>query len=328
MEHTSNEKLLDIRDLSVEYHSNGKIVKAVSNLNRSLDKGETLGFVGETGAGKTTTALSVLRILPELPSRITGGEIWFNGENLLLKSQKEMRQIRGKEISMIFQDPMTSLDPVATVGKQIEEMIGLHENLPKKELRERAAQMLEQVGIKRERIDDYPHQFSGGMKQRVVIAMALSCNPHLLIADEPTTALDVTIQAQVLELMKKLKQQYQMSMIMITHDLGIVAEICDTVAIMYAGNIVEYGKVAQVYENFEHPYTEALFDSIPSLDEEQDELKVISGLTPDPTNLPAGCPFHPRCPYAGPECAAQAPEIREVEPGHIVRCHKKCERRA
>ncbi len=328
MEHTSNEKLLDIRDLSVEYHSNGKIVKAVSNLNLSLDKGETLGFVGETGAGKTTTALSVLRILPELPSRITGGEIWFNGENLLLKSQKEMRQIRGKEISMIFQDPMTSLDPVATVGKQIEEMIGLHENLPKKELRERAAQMLEQVGIKRERIDDYPHQFSGGMKQRVVIAMALSCNPHLLIADEPTTALDVTIQAQVLELMKKLKQQYQMSMIMITHDLGIVAEICDTVAIMYAGNIVEYGKVAQVYENFEHPYTEALFDSIPSLDEEQDELKVISGLTPDPTNLPAGCPFHPRCPYAGPECAAQAPEIREVEPGHIVRCHKKCERRA
>ena len=315
MEHTSNEKLLDIRDLSVEYHSNGKIVKAVSNLNLSLDKGETLGFVGETGAGKTTTALSVLRILPELPSRITGGEIWFNGENLLLKSQKEMRQIRGKEISMIFQDPMTSLDPVATVGKQIEEMIGLHENLPKKELRERAAQMLEQVGIKRERIDDYPHQFSGGMKQRVVIAMALSCNPHLLIADEPTTALDV-------------KQQYQMSMIMITHDLGIVAEICDTVAIMYAGNIVEYGKVAQVYENFEHPYTEALFDSIPSLDEEQDELKVISGLTPDPTNLPAGCPFHPRCPYAGPECAAQAPEIREVEPGHIVRCHKKCERRA
>ncbi len=322
MEHTSNEKLLDIRDLSVEYHSNGKIVKAVSNLNLSLKKGETLGFVGETGAGKTTTALSILRILPELPSRITSGEIWFNGENLLLKSKKEMQQIRGKEISMIFQDPMTSLDPVATVGKQIEEMIGLHEKLPKKELREKAAQMLEQVGIKRERIDDYPHQFSGGMKQRVVIAMALSCNPNLLIADEPTTALNVTIQAQVLELMKNLKRQYQMSMIMITHDLGIVAEICDSVAIMYAGNIVEYGTVERVYENFCHPYTEALFDSIPSLDEDQEELKVIAGLTPDPTNLPSGCPFHPRCPYAGPECAQQAPEVRETEPGHIVRCHK------
>lgn len=328
MEFTSKEKLLDIKDLSVEYHSNDKVVKAVSNLNLSVEKGETLGFVGETGAGKTTTALSILRILPELPSRITGGEIWYNGENLLLKSQKEMRQIRGREIAMIFQDPMTSLDPVATVGKQIEEMIGLHEKLSKKELRAKATKMLELVGIKPERIDDYPHQFSGGMKQRVVIAMALSCNPNLLIADEPTTALDVTIQAQVLELMKDLKKQYQMSMIMITHDLGIVAEICDRMAIMYAGNIVEYGTVQQVYENFEHPYTQALFDSIPSLDEEQGELKVIAGMTPDPTNLPSGCPFHPRCPYAEPKCSTEAPQLREAEPGHMVRCHKKCERRA
>lgn len=322
METNKNDKLLDIRDLSVEYHSNGRIVKAVSHLNLSVKRGETLGFVGETGAGKTTTALSILRILPEMPSRITGGEIWYNGENLLLKSKNEMRSIRGREISMIFQDPMTSLDPVKTVGTQIEEMIGLHEKLSRHELRKRSVKMLGMVGIKPERIDDYPHEFSGGMQQRVVIAIALSCNPNLLIADEPTTALDVTIQAQVLELMKDLKKQYRMSMIMITHDLGIVAEICDRVAIMYAGNVVESGSVEQVYDGFAHPYTKALFDSVPSLDEDQEELKVISGWAPDPTNLPGGCPFHPRCPYASSECSERPPLPRETEPGHILRCHK------
>ena len=317
-----DEKLLEIKDLTVEYTSNGRTVHAVTDLDLSLGEGETLGFVGETGAGKTTTALSILRILPELNAKIVGGEIIYRGEDLLKRSKKEMRAIRGKEISMIFQDPMTSLDPVITVGKQLEEMIGLHQKMSKKELREQACRMLELVGIKRERVDDYPHQFSGGMKQRVVIAMALSCNPSLLIADEPTTALDVTIQAQVLELMKELKRKYNMSMIMITHDLGIVAEICDHVAIMYAGNVVEYGDVYQIYEHFAHPYTKALFDSIPDLDTDQDELQVIAGLTPDPTDLPSGCPFHPRCPYADEHCAKEAPAVRELAPGHFVRCHK------
>ena len=319
---------VEINDLAVEFRTDDGIVKALNGLDLKIEEGKTLGLVGETGAGKTTTGLAILRLVPSPPGVIVGGSIKLNGEDIFSKTEHEMQALRGKAVSMIFQDPMTSLNPVMTVEEQIAEVIELHEDVNHKGAIEKAKEMLEMVGIPGERGTEYPHQFSGGMKQRVVIAMALSCNPHLLIADEPTTALDVTIQAQVLELMKKLKQQYQMSMIMITHDLGIVAEICDTVAIMYAGNIVEYGKVAQVYENFEHPYTEALFDSIPSLDEEQDELKVISGLTPDPTNLPAGCPFHPRCPYAGPECAAQAPEIREVEPGHIVRCHKKCERRA
>ena len=319
---TQEHSLLDIKDLVIEYRTGGKIVHAVNSLSLEVGRGETLGFVGETGAGKTTTALGILRILPDPPSKIVGGQVFFEGEDLLKKSPEDMRKVRGKDIAMIFQDPMTSLDPVITVSQQIQEMIKLHEKVTAREAAEKAEAMLEIVGIKRERANDYPHQFSGGMKQRVVIAIALACNPKLLIADEPTTALDVTIQAQVLELMKDLKSQYKMSMIMITHDLGIVAEICDKVAIMYAGNIVEYGTALQVYENHRHPYTDALFNSIPSIDTEIEELSVIPGLPPDPTDLPPGCPFSPRCAYTGTACTAGAPGYFEVEPGHFVRCVK------
>lgn len=318
----SNKQLLQINGLTVDYESSFRTVHAVRNLNLAIEFGETMGLVGETGSGKTTTALSILNILPEIPSRILGGEILFEGKDLLKQPKKELRRIRGKDIAMIFQDPMTSLDPVMTVGAQIEEMIALHADMSRSGIRERAQDMLEVVGIKKERFDDYPHQFSGGMKQRVVIAMALSCNPKLLIADEPTTALDVTIQAQVLDLMKDLKKKYQMSMILITHDLGVVADICDTVAIMYAGEIVEYGTVEDIFDRYSHPYTEGLFNSIPSIDGDRDELKVVAGLTPDPTNLPKGCIFHPRCPYAAEKCARDYPENIQIGESHYVRCFR------
>lgn len=314
--------LLDIKKLTIDYHSSNRIVHAVRGLDLKIRPGETIGLVGETGAGKTTTALSILRILPDISARIKEGEILFQGDDLLTKNKKEMRKIRGKDISMIFQDPMTSLDPVMSVGAQIEEMIGLHSDMPHKSRRKAAEDMLEVVGIKRERYDDYPHQFSGGMKQRVVIAIALSCNPKLLIADEPTTALDVTIQAQVLELMKELKQKYGTSMILITHDLGVVADICDKVAIMYAGQIVEYGNLEDIFNEYRHPYTEGLFNSIPDIDSEQDMLKVIDGMTPDPTDLPEGCAFHPRCPYAMEECIKRCPELKAIENTHYVRCFR------
>ena len=322
----ANEKknLLEIRDLTVEYHTNGGVVHAVNGLNLEVAQGETLGFVGETGAGKTTTALSILNLLPRPQGKVLSGSVKYNGEEILNKSNKEMTRIRGEKISMIFQDPMTSLNPVMTVGDQIAEGIRLHEHLNKADAHKKALEMLETVGIRPERASDYPHQFSGGMKQRVVIAIALACNPELLIADEPTTALDVTIQAQMLELMKGLKDQYDTSMIMITHDLGIVAEICDKVAIMYAGNVVEYGDKVDIFtpEKPHHPYTVGLFDSIPDIYHEQEELKIIKGLTPDPTNLPFGCTFHPRCPYACEECSKQVPKHLEVEPGHTISCHR------
>ena len=315
-----NDQLLKIQNLTVDYHSSNKTVHAVRGLNLRLRPGETLGLVGETGAGKTTTALSILRILPDIAARVLQGEILFDGKDLRTRSKKEMRQNRGRDIAMIFQDPMTSLDPVVTVGAQIEEMIALHADLPRSGLRKAAEDMLEVVGIKKERFDDYPHQFSGGMKQRVVIAIALSCNPKLLIADEPTTALDVTIQAQVLDLMKQLKESYRTAMILITHDLGVVADICDTVAIMYAGEIVEYGTLEDIFNSHRHPYTEGLFNSIPSIDSEQKTLKVIEGLTPDPTDLPSGCAFHPRCPYAAARCAEEHPEETRLSDTHYVRC--------
>lgn len=314
------QKLLEVQNLYVSYHSMDKRVKAVRGLSFNLDAGETLGLVGETGAGKTTTALSILRILPDIVSDIEDGKIMFCGKNLLELSKKEMRNIRGQDIAMIFQDPMTSLDPVATVGQQIEEMIGLHTDLKGKELRKAAENMLEVVGIKKERFDDYPHEFSGGMKQRIVIAIALACNPKLLIADEPTTALDVTIQAQVLSLMNDLKRKYDTALILITHDLGVVAEICSKVAIMYAGQIVEFGTAEDIYNDHRHPYTEGLFNSIPNIDMDQDELKVIDGMTPDPTNLPTGCAFHPRCPYAKERCAKEAPGMTDISPSHYVCC--------
>lgn len=313
-------KLLDIKNLTIHYNTSDGTVYAVQNLDLELGYGETLGFVGETGAGKTTTALGIMGIIPNPPGKVVSGEIIFEGEDILKKSSKEMRNIRGKKIAMIFQDPMTSLDPVITVGNQIAEMIKLHEPVTKKEAMDKAEEMLETVGIRKDRAYDYPHQFSGGMKQRVGIAIALACNPTFIIADEPTTALDVTIQAQVLELMKNLKEKYKTSMILITHDLGIVADICDKVAIMYAGNVVEYSGKRDLYLKPLHPYTMGLFQSIPDIDIDQKELNTIQGLVPDPTNLPKGCPFHPRCPKMMPECSEKKPEKIEVDPGHYVSC--------
>lgn len=322
---TTNDKngrdlMLDVRDLTIHYETDSGVVHAVEGLNLQLGRGESLGFVGETGAGKTTTALGIMRLIPNPPGRIKSGEILFEGENLLTKSEAEMRHIRGAKIAMIFQDPMTSLNPVMTVDKQIAEMIRLHRRVSEAEALSQAGDMLELVGIRRERMHDYPHQFSGGMKQRVVIAIALACDPTLLIADEPTTALDVTIQAQVLELMKQLKQKFAASMILITHDLGIVADICDKVAIMYAGRVVEYADKRALYATPLHPYTIGLFNSVPDIDEDIDELPVIPGLMPDPMALPTGCTFHPRCSMAEESCSTVQPQMQELEPGHFVAC--------
>lgn len=312
--------LLEIKDLNIEYMTEEGAAKAVNDLNLKIREGETLGFVGETGAGKTTTALGIMRLVPNPPGKIVKGEIFFEGKNLLKETEKEMMSTRGNKISMIFQDPMTSLNPILTVGQQIEEVIELHQDIPKDELRTKAEEMLDTVGIRKERFDDYPHQFSGGMKQRVVIAMALACDPKLIIADEPTTALDVTIQAQVLELMKELKIKFNTSMLLITHDLGVVAETCDYVSIMYAGSSVEYADVEHLYNNPLHPYTVGLFDSIPSLDEDKEKLAVISGAPPDPSNLPTGCRFNPRCPKCMEICKKKSPKSIEVEDGHFVSC--------
>lgn len=313
-------KLLEIKDLAIHYITVDGVVKAVQDMYLEINEGETLGLVGETGAGKTTTALGIMQLVPDPPGKIVSGEVIFEGSNLIGKSQGELRKIRGNEISMIFQDPMTSLNPVMTVGDQIAEVIRLHQNLSPQEALNKANEMLLKVGIPAGRAKEYPHQFSGGMRQRVVIAIALACNPKLLIADEPTTALDVTIQAQVLELMKKLKTELNTSMIMITHDLGIVAEVCDKVAIMYAGNVIEYTDKVQLFTSPKHPYTVGLFNSIPDIESDVERLKPIKGLMPDPTNLPSGCPFHPRCDKAMPSCSKRVPKNTEVAPGHFVKC--------
>lgn len=314
-------ELLDIRNLSVAFDTDSGKVYAVNNLSLKIGRKETLGLVGETGAGKTTTALAVMKLIQSPPGKITSGEIILEGQDLMKVPEKDMFNIRGNKISMIFQDPMTSLNPVMTVGEQISEVIELHQKLSKDELRKKTEEMLEVVGIRKERINDYPHQFSGGMKQRVVIAMALACNPELIIADEPTTALDVTIQAQVLELMKNLKEKYDTSMILITHDLGVVAEICDYVSVIYAGSIVEYASVKDMYETPGHPYTKGLFNSIPSLDEDVESLTTIKGNPPDPSALPSGCRFHPRCDKCMEICKHTNPEFQEVSPGHFIACH-------
>lgn len=316
------EKIIDIENLTVQYKTDRGIVEAVNNFNLSLTKGESLGLVGETGAGKTTTALAIMGLISEPPGIIKSGKINFGDMDLLKISKKEKLKIRGKRISMIFQDPMTSLNPVMTVGDQIAESIRIHEKLSKGEATVKAKEILELVGITGDRYSDYPHQFSGGMKQRVVIAVALSCNPELLIADEPTTALDVTIQAQVLDMIQKLKKERNTSLLMITHDLGVVAEVCDKVAIMYAGEIVEYGTLEQVFNGARHPYTIGLFDSIPDLDSEADRLKPIPGLMPDPANLPKGCSFAPRCSRKDKKCEEHSPENRNIGSGHFVKCFK------
>ena len=314
------ENLLTIKDLTIQYRTDEKIVEAVNNLNLTLGKGESLGLVGETGAGKTTTALGIMGLVPDPPGIICGGEIIFEGEDLLKMGKHKRRLMRGNKISMIFQDPMTSLNPVMTVGDQIAESIRIHEKVSRGEASKRAQEVLELVGIPAERHGEYPHQFSGGMKQRVIIAIALSCNPDLLLADEPTTALDVTIQAQVLDLIAKLKRDRGTSLILITHDLGVVAEVCDKVAIMYAGEIVEYGTLDQIYNHTAHPYTKGLFGSIPDLESDAERLKPIPGLMPDPANLPEGCSFGPRCPYCCEACEKGRPGVTEVQPGHLVKC--------
>lgn len=311
---------LEIKDLTIHFVTRSGTVRAVNNVSFAIGKGETLGLVGETGAGKTTTALGILRLVPNPPGKIIGGEILFEGKDVMEMTEEELREMRGGSISMIFQDPMTALNPVLTVGDQIAEMIELHSDCSKSESMERAKEMLKTVGIAPERAGEYPHQFSGGMKQRVVIAIALACNPSLLLADEPTTALDVTIQAQVLEMIKELQEKQGTSMLLITHDLGVVAETCDKVAIMYAGEIVEYGSLEHIFNHVQHPYTKGLFDSLPSLDKDVHRLHPIEGLMPDPSNLPKGCKFHPRYPWATAECSQHEPELSEIEPGHLVRC--------
>jgi peptide/nickel transport system ATP-binding protein len=316
----SKEKLLDIKNLTIHYITDDGVVHAVNDLNLSLDRGETLGLVGETGAGKTTTALGILRLVPNPPGKIINGKIFLDGEDIVAKTEAEMRKIRGNKVSMIFQDPMTSLNPVMTVGEQIAEVVLLHQKVSAKEAMKKAVEMLEKVGIGPERAKEFPHQFSGGMRQRVVIAIALACNPELLIADEPTTALDVTIQAQVMELMRGLKTEFNTAMIMITHDLGIVADICDKVAIMYAGSVVESADKYELFRNPKHPYTIGLFGSIPNISSDDDSLKPIKGLMPDPSDLPPGCPFHPRCDQARPECSEAAPQNVDVGNGHFVKC--------
>ena len=315
--------LLDIKDLSIVYDTEDGLVKALNNATLTIHKGETLGLVGETGAGKTTLARGILRLIPNPPGKILSGEIYYEGKELLGLPEKEMRKLRGSHISMIFQDPMTSLNPVMTVGDQILEVIETHHpDLSSAEAKKQAEEMMEMVGITSTRYDDYPHQFSGGMKQRIVIAIALACSPQLLIADEPTTALDVTIQAQVLEMMHELKRQKNTSMLLITHDLGVVAQNCDTVAIIYAGEIVEYGTLRQVYKNILHPYTEGLFGSIPSLGTNSKRLAAIDGMMPDPTQLPDCCKFADRCKYATDRCRTECPALFEMEDGHKVRCFR------
>lgn len=314
--------LLEVRDLEVKYITSEETVCAVNGVSFALEEGECLGLVGETGAGKTTTALSILGLLPVPPAKIASGSILYEGQDLLQYSDKQIRNIRGNDITMIFQDPMTSLNPIKCVGDQVAEVIRRHQGCSKKDAYERACEMFQMVGISPERASEFPHQFSGGMKQRVVIAIALACQPKLLLADEPTTALDVTIQAQVIRMMRDLRERNKMSMIFITHDLGIVADICDKVAIMYAGEIVEFGNLKDIFHHRSHPYTEGLFGSIPSLSEDVERLEPIKGLAPNPAQLPSGCKFHPRCKYATERCGQIAPAAHEITTGHIVRCHR------
>ena len=317
------EDLLEIKDLSIEFRTFDGVVKAVNGMSFSVPKGRTIGLIGETGAGKTTTALSILGLVPSPPGVITNGKILFEGKDIINISKKERRKLRGSQISMIFQNPMTSLNPVYTVGRQLSDVLRQHDKkMSRKEAMDKAADLLELVGIRRERMKNYPHEFSGGMKQRVCIAMGLACNPKLLIADEPTTALDVTIQAQILDLMKDLKEKYGTSTIFITHSLGLVQEIADYVVVTYAGSVVEKGSLKEIFTNTKHPYTIGLFGCLPDIDSDSsDRLAVIRGAMPDPMNLPKGCKFCQRCDEAMKICYMQEPEEVQVAEDHTVKCH-------
>lgn len=326
MKKFSEDYLLHIKDLKTYFHIKDGIAKAVDGVSFNLGQGETLGLVGESGCGKSVTALSILRLIPTPPGEIAGGKIIFHGKDLLKISQKELRKIRGNKISMIFQEPMTSLNPLYTIGNQIAEVLTNHKDITRKEAADAAIEMLRKVRIPapEKRIHDYPHQLSGGMRQRVMIAIAMICDPDILIADEPTTALDVTVQAQILELMKTLISEFKSSVIMITHDLGIIADIADNVAIMYAGQIVEFSPMRDIFESPLHPYTKALLASIPKLSEigKEEKLKVIKGSVPDPINFPPGCRFQPRCPIGSEECTKAIPELRQIKDNHLARCIK------
>lgn len=319
----SQELLLQVKDLRTHFYTEAGVVKAVDGVNLEINKGETLGVVGESGSGKSITAMSIMRLIPIPPGKIISGEVIFNGKDLMKESETEMMKIRGNDIAMIFQDPMTSLNPVLTVGEQIMEAIILHQKLCRSEAKKLAVEMLKKVGIPEaeSRVNNYPHQFSGGMRQRVMIAMALSCNPKLLIADEPTTALDVTIQAQILDLMNNLKKDFGTAIMMITHDLGVVAELCQKVLVMYAGNTVEYTSAEVLFADPKHPYTWGLLGSLPKLNEfVKQRLEPIEGQPPDLRYLPQGCNFAPRCKYKKPICEQQKPTLQEIEPGHFVNC--------
>ena len=317
-----NQCIAEIKDLFVHYDTENGLVQAVNGLNLSLRRREALGLVGETGAGKTTAALAIMRMVPDPPGKIVSGSILLDGKSVMELTEEQLAGIRGKDVSMIFQDPMTALNPVLTVGEQIAESIQIHERVSAGEAMERAKGILEIVGIHRSRANDYPHQLSGGMKQRVVIAIALACHTKLLIADEPTTALDVTIKEQVLELIKKYRKKYETAMLMITHDLGIVAEVCDRVAVMYAGSIVECGTLEDVFNRTLHPYTEGLFSSLPNINQRAARLTPIPGAMPDPTRLPKGCSFAPRCAYATEACVQTKQSDFMVSDTHMVRCSR------
>jgi len=322
----ANSSLIEVRDLKTYFHTEDGVARAVDGVSWSVKRGQTLALVGESGCGKSVTALSIMRLIPDPPGRIVGGAILFEGLDLANASEKQMRTIRGNRIAMIFQEPMTSLNPVYTIGNQIVEAIELHQHLRGKDAWRRAIEMLRQVGIPapEQRVGEYPHQMSGGMRQRVMIAMALSCNPALLIADEPTTALDVTIQAQILDLLRKLQADKHMTILLITHDLGVVAETADEVCVMYASKIAERASARELFTHPMHPYTQGLFRSIPRVGQTKKRLDVIPGNVPNPLRFPSGCKFHPRCPLGAtdPTCQSEDPVLQELRPGHWVACFK------
>lgn len=315
-------KLLEVKNLKTYFYTDDGVATAVDDVSFEVDKGETLGLVGESGCGKSVSAMSIMRLIPNPPGKTVGGEVLFKGRDLLKISEKEMQSVRGNDIGMIFQEPMTSLNPVFTCGNQIEETLLLHQKISKAEAKEKAIEMLKLVGIPapEQRYSEYPHQLSGGMRQRIMIAIALSCNPEILIADEPTTALDVTVQAQILELIKRLQNELGMGVIMITHDLGVIAEISKRVAVMYASKVAEYGDVNEIFYNPKHPYTLGLLNSIPKLNKAKGRLATIEGSVPPPTNFPKGCHFCTRCIYAVDKCWAEQPPLFEVAPGHTAAC--------